>query len=275
MSMPRFAVCNEVFEGWSLRRVFEYVSSIGYNGVEIAPFTIASRVTDVDKDTRRSIRNDAESFDIEIVGIHWVLRGVEGVHLTSPYSNVRERTESYLRALIDFCSDLDGKIIVFGSPAQRSIPEGVNHADAWRWAADIFRKCSMYAEQYDVYICIEPLRKGMTNFINTVDEAIKLIEDVNHPNFRLILDVYAMTGADEPIDRQIEKGGRYLMHFHANDDNMGGPGFGSADYRAVVRSLRKIGFKGYVSVEILRREEDPAGAVKISIENLKRFFAEY
>jgi len=53
MSMPRFAVCNEVFEGWSLRRVFEYVSSIGYNGVEIAPFTIASRVTDVDKDYKK------------------------------------------------------------------------------------------------------------------------------------------------------------------------------------------------------------------------------
>ncbi|MEM2739630.1 MAG: sugar phosphate isomerase/epimerase family protein [Candidatus Bathyarchaeia archaeon] len=275
MSMPRFAVCNEVFERWSLKQVFEYVSRVGYDGVEIAPYTIAEKVTDIDRRVRRSIREDAESFGLDIAGIHWVLRGVSGVHLTSPDPTVRGRTESYLKALIDFCSDIGGRVIVFGSPAQRSIPRGVDSMDAWMWAVDIFRRCSQYAEQRGVYICIEPLRRDMTNFINTVGEAIRFIEDVGHPNFRLILDVYAMTGVDEPIDRQIERGGAYLMHFHANDDNMGGPGFGSADYRAVVRGLRGIGFKGYVSVEILRKEEDPAEAVRVSIENLKRFFREY
>lgn len=274
MGIPRFAVCNEVFEGWSLRQVFEYVSRVGYNGVEIAPYTIAERVTDIDRRMRRSIREDSESFGLDIVGIHWVLRGVSGVHLTSPDPNVRDRTESYLKALIDFCSDIGGRIIVFGSPAQRSIPRSIDPMDAWMWAVGIFRRCSDYAEQHNVYICIEPLRRESTNFINTVDEAIRLIEDVGHPNFRLILDVYAMTGVDEPLDRQIEKGGVYLTHFHANDDNMGGPGFGSADYRAVVKGLRNVGFKGYVSVEILRREEDPAEAVRVSLENLKRFFRE-
>lgn len=275
MSTPRFAVCNEVFEGWNLKQVFEYVSKVGYDGVEIAPYTIAEKVTDIGGRMRRSIRDDAESFGLDIVGIHWVLRGVSGVHLTSPDPTVRGKTESYLKALIDFCSDIGGRIIVFGSPTQRSIPRGVDPMDAWMWTIDIFRRCSQYAEQFNVYICIEPLRRDMTNFINTVDEAIRLIEEVGHPNFRLILDVYAMTGVDEPIDRQIEKGGAYLTHFHANDDNMGGPGFGSADYRAVVRSLRSVGFKGYVSVEILRREENPAEAVRVSIENLKKFFREY
>lgn len=275
MSTPRFAVCNEIFEGWSLKQIFECASRIGYEGIEIAPYTIAERVTDISRKTREAIREEAGSFGLDVIGIHWVLRGVRGVHLTSPDRIVRERTEAYLRALIDFCSDIGGRIIVLGSPHQRSIPEGVDPKGAWRWAVEIFKRCSMYAEQHNVYICIEPLRREMTNFINTVDEAVWLIEEVSSPNFRLILDVYAMTGTNEPIDRQIEKGGAYLMHFHANDDNMGGPGFGSADYKAVVRGLRSIGFKGYISVEILRREENPAWAIKMSLENLKKFFREY
>jgi sugar phosphate isomerase/epimerase len=273
--MIKFAVCNEIFEGWSLKQVFKYISELGYEGVEIAPYTIAEKVTDVDRKVRESIKEDAERFGLDIVGIHWILRGVSGVHLTSPDPNVRERTESYLRALVDFCSDIGGRIIVFGSPAQRNIPEGVDLTDAWKWAVNILKRCSQYAEQRGVYICIEPLRRDTTNFINTVDEAIKLIEDVSCRNFKLVLDVYAMTGVKEPVDRQIEKGGKYLMHLHANDENMGGPGFGSADYEAIVRGLRKIGFEGYVSVEILRREENPAEAVRISLENLKRFFRKY
>jgi len=273
--MIKFAVCNEIFEGWSLRQVFKYISEMGYEGVEIAPYTIAEKVTDIDRGVRETIREDAERLGLNIVGIHWVLRGVSGVHLTSPDPNVRDRTESYLKALVDFCSDIGGRIIVFGSPAQRSIPEGVNLIDAWKWAVSIFKRCSQYAEQRGVYICIEPLRRDMTNFINTVDEAIKLIEDVGCRNFKLVLDVYAMTGVDEPIDRQIERGGIHLMHLHANDDNMGGPGFGSADYKAVVKGLRKIEFKGYASVEILRREENPAEAARVSLENLKKFFWKY
>jgi sugar phosphate isomerase/epimerase len=275
MSMVKFAICNEVFEGWNLKQVFKYISELGYEGVEIAPYTIAEKVTDIDERVRKSIKEYAEKFGLDIVGIHWVLRGVSGVHLTSPDRSVRDRTESYLKALVDFCSDIGGRIIVFGSPIQRSIPEGVNSIDAWKWAVDIFRNCSQYAEQRGVYICIEPLRRDMTNFINTVDEAIKLIEDVGCRSFKLALDVYAMTGVREPIDRQIEKGGKHLMHLHANDDNMGGPGFGSADYRAVVRGLRKIEFKGYVSVEILRKEENPDETVRISLKNLKKFFREY
>ena len=275
MNAIKFAVCNEIFEGWNLEKIFKYVSSLGYDGVEIAPFTISDDVRKIDEHTRRSIREGAKRFGLEIAGIHWILRGVKDVHLTSPHPSIRAKTEEYIKSLVDFCSDIGGRVIVFGSPAQRSIPPGVAFEDAWNWAVEILRRCSEYAGERDVIICMEPLRKNLTNFINTVDEALKLINDVDRPEFKLILDVYAMTGVDEPIEKQIEKGGSHLAHFHANDDNMGGPGFGTADYKSVVRGLRKIGFEGYVSVEILRREENPAEAVRISIENLRRFFGEY
>lgn len=275
MDAIKFAVCNEIFEGWNLEKIFKYVSSLGYDGVEIAPFTISNDVRRISEYARRSIRGEAKKFGLEIVGIHWILKGVKDVHLTSPDFSIRMKTEEYVKNLVDFCSDIGGRVIVFGSPSQRSIPPNVALKDAWNWAVEILRKCSEYAGQHDVIICMEPLRKNLTNFINTVDEALKLINDVGRPEFKLILDVYAMTGVDESIEKQIEKAGSHLAHFHANDDNMGGPGFGAADYKSVVRGLRKIGFKGYVSVEILRKEENPAEAVKISIENLRRFFSEY
>ena len=99
-----------------------------------------------------------------------------------------------------------------------------------------------------------------------------MIEDVNHPNFRLILDVYSMSGVKTPIREQICAGSKYLSHFHANDDNKGGPGFGSVDYGEIVEALKDIGYEGYVSVEILKDEPNPIEAARLSLKNLKRFF---
>ncbi len=272
--MFRFAVCNELFEGWSLEKAFEYIAALGYNGVEIAPFTIAETVTDIGGSKRSHIRELAKRCGLEVAGIHWVLKGTKGLHLTSPDPEVRQRTTEYIKQLAKFCGEIGGKVIVFGSPDQRSVPAGVDFAKAWRWAAETFSEGAEYASDYDVTICMEPLRRELTNFVTTVDEALRLIKEVNHKNFQLILDVYSLSDEGKPLDTLIVKGGGHLRHFHANDDNKRGPGYGNVDYAKVVQGLRSAGFKGYVSVEVLTKEDNPSEAAETSIQNLKKFFAE-
>ena len=270
--MVKFAICNELFKGWGFEDVCRYVAGLGYHAVEVAPFTLTDDVRSIAKSKREGLKRIISRYGLKVAGLHWLLVKPEGLHINHPDPEVRTETVDYLKALAEFCGDLGGEVMVFGSPRQRNVLPGVSHGDAWRWTVDAFKEASEHASEHGVVICIEPLRGELTNFITTVEEALRLIEDVNHPNFRLILDVYFMSGAGRPIREQILMGSRYLSHVHANDDNRGGPGFGSVDYREVAGALREIGYEGYVSVEVLREEENPGEVARVSLENLKRFF---
>jgi sugar phosphate isomerase/epimerase len=80
----RYAICNETFEGWDHPRVCRTVAELGYHGLEIAPFTLASRITDVSAEQRQTLRRQAEDAGVEIIGLHWLLAKTEGLQLTSP-----------------------------------------------------------------------------------------------------------------------------------------------------------------------------------------------
>src|SRR5438132_5664718 len=126
----RYAICNETFEGWDHARVCRFVADLGYTGLELAPFTLAPRITDVTPAQRRLLRRQAEDCGLTILGLHWLLAKTEGLQLTSAEQSVRKRTADYLVALAECCSELGGDILVFGSPSQRRIPPGATGEQA-------------------------------------------------------------------------------------------------------------------------------------------------
>src|SRR5579872_2577606 len=92
----RYAICNETFEGWDHARVCRFVAELGYTGLEVAPFTLAARVTDVTPERRRELRRQAEDCGLTLLGLHWLLAKTEGLHLTSADESTRRRTGDYL-----------------------------------------------------------------------------------------------------------------------------------------------------------------------------------
>src|SRR5262249_3600136 len=105
----KFAICNEIFQGWKLEDTFAHAARIGYDAVEIAPFTIAKSVTSISANERQAIRAAATRAGVAVSGIHWVLAQTDGLHLTHPDACVRESTSRYLCDLVDFCEDLGGE----------------------------------------------------------------------------------------------------------------------------------------------------------------------
>src|SRR5436309_15149997 len=95
----RYAICNETFEGWDHADICRVVADLGYQGIEIAPFTLARRITEVTAEQRRVMRKQAEDCGLQIIGLHWLLAKTEGMHLTSPHEGVRQRTADYLGEL--------------------------------------------------------------------------------------------------------------------------------------------------------------------------------
>jgi len=269
---PKFSICNELLSDFSVEVAFRMASELGYEGIEIAPFTLTDHVGKLTSNDRSTLRNLASSNGIEIVGIHWILASPRGLHLTHPDSRIRNATKKYVFELLKFTSDIGGRIVVLGSPKQRNILDGITKAEAWEFARQALRECCEEAAKLNVYICLEPLSRDQTNFINTAEEAIAMVNDVSHPNLRIILDVYSMSDEGKPPDAIIKSVGPLLAHFHANDTNGRGPGQGNADYPAIVNALGTIRYEGFASVEIFDRSEDPVKMATDSINNLKKFF---
>jgi sugar phosphate isomerase/epimerase len=269
----RFAICNEIFRDWKIEDVFAYTAKIGYAGVEIAPFTLANSVEDISAADRRRIREAAARNEIEIAGIHWVLVKPEGLYINHPDSGIRGRTAQYFCSLVDFCADLGGKVMVVGSPKQRNVLDGVSQEQAWGWAAATFKDAVSQAEKRGVVICFEPLSPAETNFVNTAAEAIRFVNQNGSPSFKIILDVKAMCAETKPIPDIIRDSWPHFAHFHANDKNLKGPGFGDVRFEPIAAALKGAGYKDYVSVEVFNFEEGPEVIATKSLDYLKRTFA--
>jgi sugar phosphate isomerase/epimerase len=268
----KFAICNEIFKGWTLDETFKYAAKTGYDAVEIAPFTMAPYVTEISPEERIKIREMAAGHQLAISGIHWVLVQAEGMHLTHPDPAVRRRTADYFVDLVDFCADLGGETVVVGSPKQRNLMEGVSFEQAWQWAGAVFREAVGRASERGVTICFEPLAPSETNFINTAAEAIRFSKQLESPHFKIILDVKAMCSESKPIPQIIRESWPDFAYFHANDKNLKGPGFGEVDFKPIAATLREVGYQGYVSVEVFNFEEGPETIARKSLEYLKATF---
>jgi len=268
----KFAICNEIFRGWKTEDVFEYAAKTGYDGVEIAPFTLANSVTDISAEARRQLRDAAARNRIQIAGIHWVLVKPEGLYINHPERSTRERTAKYFCDLVDFCADLGGEVMVVGSPKQRNVMPGVSLEQAWDWAAATFRNAVAQAEARAVTICFEPLAPLETNFVNTAAEAIRFVQQASSPRFKIILDVKAMCSEPKPIPRIIRESWPHFAHFHANDRNLKGPGFGDVDFKPIAAALKETRYEGYVSVEVFNFDEGAETIATKSLDCLKTAF---
>jgi sugar phosphate isomerase/epimerase len=265
----RYAICNETFEGWDHARVCRTVAELGYQGLEVAPFTLASHITDVTPEQRRTLRRQAEDSGLQIIGLHWLLAKTEGFQLTAPDPAVRGRTADYLVELARCCRDLGGELMVLGSPAQRRIPAGATRAQAANHAVDTLRRAAPGIGDVGIKLCLEPLSPPEADFINTCAEGLDLLRRIDHPNFVLHLDVKAMSTDEAPTTELIRRHGARAGHFHANDVNRRGPGFGDTDFVPIFRALRDSGYQGWVSVEVFDYAPDPVTIARESIRTMR------
>ena len=267
----KISICNELFQGWPIERVFDYAAQLGYDGVEIAPFTLADSVTEISPSRRKAIRRAAEQSGVEIVGLHWLLVKPEGLYINHPDEIIRIRTQEYIEALIHFCADIGGKVLVHGSPHQRTIEEGWDLIESWDRAKETFEVCLKTAQKRNVIYCIEPLAQDSTNFINTVEEAIRLVKEIRHPNFKIVFDCRSASLQEKSLMEALlwALESRYLYHIHVNDASGRGPGFGEVKFTPILKTLMEYGYKHYISIEVFQFDPDPQTIAGRSIGYLK------
>ena len=256
-------------------QAFKTVRELGYTGIEIAPFTLTPGAETVDvreipAERRREVKQQAADAGLEMVGLHWLLAKTTGFYLTSPNDNVRKETGEYLKALAELCSELGGNILVLGSPQQRNLLPGVSYTEAEEYAAEVIRAAMPVYEDLGVTLALEPLSPAEGSFLLTASQAVDLMRLVDSPACRLHLDVKAMSSEKAPIQAIILENQEHLVHFHANDPNLLGPGMGEVDFGPIFGALKQIDYQGWVSVEVFKYEPSPEEIARDSIEYMRR-----
>jgi sugar phosphate isomerase/epimerase len=268
----KFALCNEMFEGRPLTEVCSVARRLGYHGIEVAPFTLAPEATAVTSAQRRAARQAIEGEGLACVGLHWLFAGPSGLHMTTSDEAMWRRTRDYLAALLDLCRDIGGRVLVLGSPKQRSVVAGQTRDGAWQRAADLLASVLDRAGALGLTICLEPLSPVETDFINTVEEGMKMVRQIGHPNLKVHLDVKAMASEGRPIADIIRSvSAADIGHFHVNDPNLYGPGMGAVDYAPIAEAIRDVGYDGWLSIEVFKYDPDPETIARQSIDCLRRF----
>lgn len=268
----KLAICNEIWGKEPIESVFAKAAGLGFDGVEIAPFTMADDVRDIHAARRKDILRAAVHAGVKIVGLHWLFVSPKGLHLTTPDDAIRANTVEYLKALVDFCGDLGGKVMILGSPKQRSVEPPTTQEEAWKRARDCLAAAGATCTARGVTICIEALGPAETNFINTAEQAVKLADATGQKHIDIMLDYKAIsTMPDGPIGT-IQKFGARAKHFHVNEPDGFGPGMKTAgtDYAPTFKALFASGFNGWVSVEPFDYKPDPDTVARTACETIRK-----
>ncbi|HEX6411516.1 MAG TPA: sugar phosphate isomerase/epimerase family protein, partial [Burkholderiales bacterium] len=268
----RIALCNEVIAPMPFPQQCEYAAKLGYDGLEIAPYTLSDEPHRLGSAQIAAARAAAEDAGVAVTGLHWLLIKPAGLSISSKDENVRKRTIDVMLALIDQCAELGGRYLVHGSPHQRRVDPGETRAAAMARARDSFASIAERAQKAGVVYCIEPLSSEQTPLINTLDEASRMVEEIGSPAVRSMLDCSSAGRMEkEPlnalVDRWLPKG--VIAHVQVNDRNRRGPGQGEQRFAPLFASLKKHGYRGDVAVEPFDYVPDGPGAAARAIGYIK------
>jgi D-psicose/D-tagatose/L-ribulose 3-epimerase len=268
----RIALCNEVLAGMALERQCEYAAALGYDGLEIAPFTLSAAPETISTAEAAKIRATIEASGLVVTGLHWLLVKPEGLSLTDPDATVRARTLKVMFHLVGLCAELGGAVLVHGSPRQRQIAPGETHAVALARLQDALGQVALAAARVGVIYCIEPLARRETALVNTIAEATELVRSIDHPNLRTMIDCSAagLTETDtipSLIDRWLPTG--LIAHLQVNDPNRRGPGQGEMKFAPVLAALKRHNYTGTIAVEPFDYSPDGPGVAAFSAGYLR------
>ncbi len=262
----RIALCNEVIAPMPFPKQCEYAAKLGYDGLEIAPYTLSDEPHRLGSAQIAAARAAAAEAGVVVTGLHWLLIKPAGLSISTRDDAVRRRTVEVMLALVEQCAELGGRYLVHGSPHQRRIDPGDTKAAALARARDCFAAVAERAEKAGIVYCIEPLSADQTPLINTLAEAATLAESIGSRAVRSMLDCSAAGRMETAplaalVDKWLPPG--MIAHVQVNDRNRRGPGQGEQRFAPLFAALVRHGYEGDIAVEPFDYVPDgPAAAAR-------------
>ena len=265
-------MCNEAYEGRPFADMCRSIRAAGYSGIEIAPFTLAEKPSDITAAQRSEYRNIMASEGLKFAGLHWLMVSPRGLHVTTPDVALRARSWQHIHELIDLCADLGpGGVMVFGSPKQRSTWEGQTREDATRNYIDGLAGVAPHACSRGVTVLVEALPANQANVVLTLEEAAAIVRQIASPAVQTMFDVHNAIDETLPHAELVDRYFDVIRHVHVNELDGRHCGAGDYDFKPVLEVLRRRNYAGWVSLEAF---DFKPGADRLAVESLRHLESE-
>lgn len=265
----KYAVSNIGLPDRDHLGVLDDVAALGIEGLEVSPSRIwedwgpSLSGSDVE-----AYRHAVEAAGMSVIGLHTLLWAKPDLGLFRD-AETTDATADFLVHLSALCRDLGGHTLVFGSGGARKrgdLPFG----EAVDRTVDFFGAIANRIAEHGTCFAFEPLGHQDSDFINSVRDALIVVEAVNSPALQTHLDAKALMQADEVDLETFKLAQPTMVHFHANEPDLGVLGTsGEVDHAAMGGFLRDIGYDGYVSIEQRQVSDTPLADTMQSAAVLK------
>jgi D-psicose/D-tagatose/L-ribulose 3-epimerase len=158
----------------------------------------------------------------------------------------------YMRRLLDQMVTLDCPSLigpVYSAVGRADAVPAAEYQEQWKMVVGHLKALAKYAQERGRQICLEPLNRFETDFINTCDQALRMVKAVGSRALRVHLDTFHMNIEQKNQATAIRKAGRHLAHFHACGSDRGTPGNDHIDWKGIAAALKAVGYKGDVVIE--------------------------
>ncbi|MDP6785628.1 MAG: sugar phosphate isomerase/epimerase family protein [Rhodospirillales bacterium] len=269
--MPKLAVSNIALSAYGHAAELGRLTELGLAGVEVAPSRVwRDTWRGLTPEKVRAYRRDVEAAGLSVVGLHSLFYDHPELGLFRE-AETRAETLDFLVHLSAVCRDLGGRTLIWGGGRRRGdVAEAAALTEALAFMAELGQR----TEGHGTCFCFEPLGPDETDFINSAFDALAIVEAVSHPGLRMQLDAKALVANAEATSEPFRAAAPHLVHFHANEPDLGVLGSsGAVDHAALGGFLRDIGYQDFVSIEQRMLDaDDPLADVAASARVLKECY---
>lgn len=237
--------------------LFSKIRKMGYDKVEI-PVEDPTLI-DVAKVKKALIENDLEPIICGAFG--------PGRDLTNDDPSIHKACFDYIEACLIIGEKLEATFLagpMYSAVGKARLVSPEQKEIEWNRAVENLRKVCDMATAKGQYIALEPLNRFESDLINTAEDVVGLIEDINHPAAKVLLDGFHMNIEEPDIEKAILAAGDNLIHVQVSENYRGTPGTGQTRWEDYKKGLEAINYEGSISIESFTPEvKELAGAVCI------------
>ena len=258
VATPDVAIADSVtaYQG-SLEKSFGDLGRLGYDGGEL--MTLNPEKLDWNE-----VKETAEKNGLSVILVcTGEIFGQLGLSYTNPREEIRKEAIRRSREIIDFAGFLGANINI-GRVRGQYCGE-LSREETENLAVEAFRELADYGAPRNVNIALETVTIMQTNFINTLAEGAAMVDRVDRPNFRLMMDIFHLNLEEKNIYEAIRRYSSYNIHVHLADNNRRYPGHCGLDFEKILTTFKECGYDGNFCTEIFQipsMEEAAAGAIR-------------
>jgi len=226
------------------RYYIEKAAKLGFDILEIA----ATPIPEYSEKQMAEIKSCAEDHGIELTVGHGPS---PAQNLSSCDPEIRQAAKAFYRDLLERLCKMNIHLIGGGLHSYWPVDyaKAVDKKGDWGRSVESLREIGKVAENCDVYLCLEVLNRFENYLLNTAEEALEFVRQVDNPNIRIMLDTFHMNIEEDSIGGAIRTAGKYLGHLHTGECNRKVPGKGRMPWHEIRDALHDIGYDGTIVME--------------------------